>query len=52
MIPLAFYTAIFYKIASCAILQFDIINSGDAAGGTTHHHIISFRFICTTHHKN
>jgi hypothetical protein len=51
MIFLTFIAAIFHKIAAAiAVLQFDAINFGDAAGSTTHHllacHVIGAHQKC------
>ena len=35
-----FNATIFHEMASGAVLQFDVINSGNAAAGTTHGRII------------
>ena len=44
MIPLTFPTAIFYEKAAIASLQFDVITSSGAAGGTALHHHCFFIF--------
>ena len=46
MISLTHITAIFYKMASCAFLQFDVITSSNAAGCTKLHRVALALYSC------
>mmetsp|Transcript_15611 Transcript_15611/g.24224 ORF Transcript_15611/g.24224 Transcript_15611/m.24224 type:complete len:80 (+) Transcript_15611:112-351(+) len=51
MCLLTFHTAISHEIARVASFQFDVINSGDAAGSTVHDLFRRINIICITVHN-